>query len=302
MLQYLLNATAIWLISLVLFDVFLKKESYHVYNRFYLLLTFLLGALLPLVHWPQDAAPVMQAAVKLPVQQVLIAKEQVINAATPVSHAFDWDQVLGGIYVIGVLVAISLLLIDIVKLAAYYRGGPRTKDGKWLVIETGKEHAPFSFLNTLFVNSRAQYSDEEWEMILVHEQRHTALLHFADLLLMQAARVLFWFHPLIYVYNKRLLLVHEYQADKTAKQPAQVYGRFLVEQAILQSAPALSHSFNRSPIKNRIAMLTHRSSEIARSKLLLFIPLLIVCVFCFSQNSFSNKPKKEGNVCLYRGN
>jgi hypothetical protein len=44
MLQYLLNATAIWLISLVLFDLFLRRESYHGYNRFYLLFTTLVGS------------------------------------------------------------------------------------------------------------------------------------------------------------------------------------------------------------------------------------------------------------------
>ena len=67
MLQYLLNATAIWLISLVRFDIFLRRESYHGYNRFYLLLTFLLGALLPLWQWQDDGA-IYNAALQRPVE------------------------------------------------------------------------------------------------------------------------------------------------------------------------------------------------------------------------------------------
>ncbi len=301
MLQYLLNTTAIWLLSLVLFDLFLRKESYHNYNRFYLLFTFLLGALLPLFHWQyQYVTTITQSALQHPVQQVITAKENIITATIPLSPAFNWAQLFMVVYVTGFIVTLCILLLDLVKLVKYYHGH-KSKEDNWLVIETGREHAPFSFLNALFVHSKLQYDTNEWNMIIIHEKRHYKLLHAADLLLMQLSRIIFWFHPLVYVYNARLLLVHEYQADKTTAQP-QVYGKFLVEQAILQSAPALSHSFNRAPIKNRIVMLTHRSSEIAKSKLLVFIPLVVVCILCFSQNSFSNKPKKEGNKCTYRGN
>ena len=139
-------------------------------------------------------------------------------------------------------------------------------------------------------------------MILLHEQRHTTLLHFADLLLMQTSCIAFWFHPLVYAYNKRLLLVHEYQADNASARQPQVYGRFLAEQAVLQAAPSITHSFNRSPIKNRIVMLTHRSSAASGIKMLVFIPLALVCIVCFSKNSFSQKFERKGNIVTYRGN
>jgi len=303
MLQYLFNATAIWLLSLALFDLFLRKESYHNYNRFYLLFTFFLGASLPLFNWQHENTPItLQPLLQKPVQQIIAEKQTIITTASfPASRSFDWAQLLMIIYIAGVAIAFCLLLMDIIKLSRFYNSGTRSKQGNWTIIETGKQHAPFSFLNTLFIHSTAQYDKTEWDMIFTHEKRHYTLFHFADLMLMQVARITCWFHPLVYVYNKRLLLVHEYQADKTPSQP-EAYSKFLIEQAILNTAPTLSHSFNRSPIKNRIVMLTRRSPEIAKSKLLLFVPLVVVCILCFSQNSFSNKPKKEGNVCIYRGN
>ncbi|MFI5196911.1 MAG: M56 family metallopeptidase [Chitinophagales bacterium] len=300
MLQYLLNTTAIWLISLVMFDIFLRRESYHGYNRFYLLFTFLLGAFLPLWQW-QDNGRIYETAIGKPLHQVITAKQSIVTATTPAA-AVNWQQWLTILYLAGVLVALCLLIIEIIKLVTVYRSGKKSQQVGWTIIETGKEHAPFSFLNTLFVCSRQQYNDDEWSMIIAHEKRHTILFHIADLLLMQTARIVFWFHPLVYLYNKHLLLVHEYQADNASSQQPQVYGRFLVEQAVLQSAPALSHSFNRSPIKKRILMLTRRSSTAAKSKILVFIPLLLVCIICFSQNTYSNRPKKEGNICIYKGN
>jgi hypothetical protein len=290
MLQYLLNASAIWLISLVLFDLFLRRESYHNYNRFYLLFTFLLGALFPLVQWQGNSKP-LPATLQKPVDEVIIVKQNVIAATTHAS-TFDWQQWLFIIYITSAAIAVVLLLIETAKLITLYRSGKRSKQDTWTIIETGKDHAPFSFMNALFICSRQQYNNDEWNMILIHEKRHTALFHFTDLLLMQLAHIVFWFHPLVYVYNKRLLLVHEYQADKASGKQPQVYGKFLVEQALLQAAPTISHSFNRSPIKKRILMLTYRSSAASRLKMIVFIPLIAVSLLCFTKNSLSQK--KQG--------
>jgi len=300
MLQYLINTTAIWLISLVIFDALLRRESYHSYNRFYLLLTLMLGTLLPLWQW-QDEGKVYSKALQTPLEQVIAAKQNMVAAAAP-ADTVDWAQWLTAVYLSGVLVALCLLIVEVIKLVKFYKKGSKSLQDGWAIVETEKEHAPFSFRNTLFVCSRQQYSTDEWDIILTHEKRHSALLHFADLALMQVARIIFWFHPLVYVYNKRLLLVHEYQADNMAGSRPQAYGRFLVEQALLQSAPSLSHSFNRSPIKNRIVMLTRKSSATSRTKMLVFMPLVLVCIVCFTKNSFSQKFERHGNIVTYRGN
>jgi len=301
MLQYLINTTAIWLMSLVLFDVFLRRESYHNYNRFYLLFTFLLGALLPLIQW-QDISKPYSGTFQKPIEQIIVVKQSIVTAGTPAETTIHWQQWLFVFYLTGVLVAFLLLIADIVRLITYSNKGSKSFYDGWQVIATGKNHAPFSFRNKLFVSNRHLYSDEEWNMILLHEKRHTSLFHFIDLLLLQTARILFWFHPLVYIFNKRLLLVHEFQADNAAARQPKVYGSFLVEQAMLQPAPTLSHSFNRSPIKNRIVMLTRKSSAASRTKMLVFIPLAMVCIVCFSKNGFSQRFERKGNKVTYRGN
>jgi hypothetical protein len=106
----------------------------------------------------------------------------------------------------------------------------------------------------------------------------------------------------VYIYNRRLLLVHEYHADSSPGLQQAVYGEFLIEQALLGAAPSLATSINRSSIKRRLIMLTHKSHGRAKLKLLLVVPLLAVCLCCFTKNSLANKPNKEGNVCKWRGN
>jgi len=275
MVQYLLNATAIWLTSIIAYDVFLKKESYHGYNRFYLLFTFLLGLLLPLLLSQADITRYGASIDKV------------------VSDHTEWTQWILIAYGAGAFVSLSFLVADTIKLFSLYRSGAGYVDKGWSIIETNKAHPPFSFLDTLFVTSKDQYTVEEWNMILTHEKQHSILLHVVDMLILQLTRIVFWFHPLVYMYHNRLLLIHEYQADQASSLPPDEYGRFLIEQAVLQAAPVLSQSFNRSPIKNRIVMLNRNRSPRtgkANLKLLLVLPLTLFCLFFFAKNSYSLKP------------
>jgi len=49
-------------------------------------------------------------------------------------------------------------------------------------------------------------------------------------------------------------------------------------------------------------MLYRKSSAASRTKMLVFIPLALVCLVCFSKNTFSQHFKKNGNIVTYRGN
>ena len=106
MLQYFLNTTAIWLISLVMFDLFLRRESYHSYNRLYLVFTLLLGIFLPLYQWEGDS-PVFHRI--QPPQQVVSTKGSIVELATTASYKIGYTQYLAYLYLAGV--AVSLLVV-----------------------------------------------------------------------------------------------------------------------------------------------------------------------------------------------
>jgi len=300
MLQYLLNATGIWLLSLALFDALLRKESYHAYNRLYLLATFLLGLLVPLCRWPATTYSYEVVVLQRSVVRAVHAKEVLAIHSLP-QHV-QGISLLTFIYLAGAGIALCILLLDISKLFTFFGYTNKTRQGNWTIVETNKGNAPFSFLYTLFVNSRQQYSDNEWQMILRHEERHASLVHLADLAFILLARILLWFPPLVYVYYRRLSLVHEYQADAVAENQVKAYGTFLINQSMLAAAPHSAHSFNRSPIKNRIFMLTRKSTSSAKRKMLLLPPLTAICLLCFSGNGFARPFKQKGNSIVTSGN
>lgn len=301
MVQYILNLSAIWLLSLIVFDIFLRRDTYHTYNRLYLIFTLIMGICLPL--WTlQNSSVVYSNDISQPmVQNAATIKQTVVESAT-VQSIFNWQYYILVLYGIGVAIGLLFLIKDMILITRLYASGDKTKDGVWTIVETGKEHTPFSAFRYVFISNKNNYSADELRMVLSHEEQHGHALHFIDLLLIQLAKVILWFHPLIYIYYNRLITVHEYQADAAVDRTPTDYGKFLVEQAILQSAPALTHSFNRSPIKKRILMLTRKTSAIAKSKTLIVAPLVLICCVFFTQMAFSIDKKKKGDIVICNGN
>lgn len=306
MVHYLLNATIIWLLGLLLFDLLLRRHPGHKANRIWLLSALLLGALLPAFPWQQYALPDNTPA-NQPLYILTRTRQTIETGITPDSTGSgpDWSLLALCTYMAGALFNLALVLREAMLLVRYYRKGRKHRDGNVTVIETGQRHGPFSLLHYVFVGNKDQYSTSGWQMILQHEQAHGKLLHFADMLLLQVLQIVFWFHPLVYLYRGRLLMVHEYQADAFVIAERSTYGSFLVEQSMLRGTPALSHSFSYSPIKNRIRMLTHnQSSRFGQLRYLLTVPFLFVAVALCSQ-SFSQITQEEklgDNKVRFKGN
>jgi hypothetical protein len=260
----------------------------------------MMGIIVPSIEWQQQVT-----SYNVPLQQqvwrLTTAASQAANTKGIIAVAgFDYMFWIKVVYVAGIVLMSILLLIDVLKLTHYYRRGIKTRKDGWMLIETNKPHTPFSIMGLLFVKSRHEYNNSEWQMILEHENQHRKKVHFADLILIEFAKIIFWFHPLIYAFSNRLLLVHEYQADKAITQST--YGRFLIEQAMMHAAPSITHALSKSPIKRRIEMMNRSSSSTSKLKLLVLLPVVAVSFLCFAKKAANDVPIKTGNTCKWRGN
>lgn len=306
MFQQLLNTTAIWLLCLLAYDIFLGKETYHRYNRLYLLASLLLGAILPAINWQPDSmvySVVYDTPIQATVQQVASVKQSIETTVLPEAPELNTSLIILFIYLIGCVFSLALIAREIVMLVRFYAKGTKRKEGKWTVVETNKPHGPFSIFNCIFVSNKRMYDEKEWNILLSHEGEHIDRNHFIDIVIIQLSKVVFWFHPLVYLFQSRILMIHEYQADAVGADEPSEYGTFLIEQAMLQTTPSITHSFNRSPIKKRILMLTRRSSKAKMLKALVAIPVAFCCIFCFTNNAYSNKKGKgDGNTLNFKGN
>lgn len=293
---YLLKVTIAWGLLLVLFEVFYKHNGRFTANRLYLLLSMGLGLVLPLIPLPSSAPRVMthvaqnfQPAPATPTAAVLPPAAPAIAATG--THGLDLSLILLLIYGAGVLFLFVRCVIDLSKIARLMKHPAERLYGHQ-VIETGKVHAPYSFMGRIFITDRARYTPQELAYILEHEAAHSTRKHWLDLWLMQLACMIGWFHPLVWRYRYQLQLQHEYEADRlAADNDPYTYGHFLLQQTLLNGVPAMAHSFHFSPIKNRIYMLTQKHSLTSASwKYLLLIPALLGCTFLMARATTKTTP------------
>ncbi|MBK7763284.1 MAG: hypothetical protein IPI46_07905 [Bacteroidetes bacterium] len=290
MLQYLINISIIWIACLFVFELLFRKESFHQYNRFFLVSSLLLGLLLPLANFNTLVAA-NTLALPQPTRQLVEIKNaiQVSEISTPaLSSNYSIETILWVIYLAGVFIGILFIALEIIKLIGLYKSGIKSTESQCTIIETGQNHAPFSFFHLVFIRSRQDYNNAQWLLLITHEKEHSKQLHCLDNLFLILLRIIFWFHPLPHIYFNRLRMVHEFQADQINANDNLAYGIFLIEQNLLQGAPILAHSINYSPLKTRITMLTKkRSTSVKLIKYLSIIPLAIMLVVCCTKSAHS---------------
>ncbi len=288
MLLQLINASLIWLCSLLSYELVLKGETFHRLNRFFLLFTFVAGAILPLLPLGQtiyitNAGYSHNSNLSTPTSLVSVLQSAANPTGNLAGRSVNWWLM---IYIAGMAGSILYLLRDLLRLWTLYRHSAIHRERYWTIAETGRTHSPFSFLHIVFTGSIDQYTPQQWRMVLEHEQQHYRSGHILDLALMHLAMIILWFHPAVYIYRHKLRMLHEYEADSLRQQDIMTYGGFLLEQAVCAPPPVLTHALSFSPLKNRIQMMTKNPSRcIAQYRLFLLLPLMCLFIWCCRKTS-----------------
>ena len=314
-MDYLLKVTIAWTLFLLLFEMLYKNNTKFTANRIYLLLSMVTALLLPVIPLP-STAPAELSAVQnfytaaqsslpetvLPVQQNAVPATA--SVMQPADQSRDLMQMVGIIYMAGVLILFMKCLFELYKISQLIRRNPAEIIHGHQVITTGKIHSPYSFMGRIFLTSTAFHDPKELEYIIRHEAAHSTRKHWLDLWIFQLACIVLWFHPLIWRYRYLLQLQHEYEADAMASNEDRYnYGQFLLRQTLLNGVPSVTHSFHFSPIKNRINMLTKSQSFKAGSwKYMLLVPVLLGCTLLMATNSHDVEYPLQGNSKTFKGN
>ncbi len=162
------------------------------------------------------------------------------------------------------------------------------KSEKGYYVVESQQLPTFSFFKYLIVNTQ-QLSELEQNQILLHEETHIEQQHSYDIVLLEVVKVLFWFNPIVYLYQRKMQEVHEFLADsvvlKRYPNEWKAYAQLIVQQAIHCNVIPISNHFSKHQIKKRILMMkntqTHRQNR-SLCMYLLSIPLLGLSFLLFS--------------------
>ncbi len=288
MLHYFLQIIAFQLFFLLIYDLFLRKETFFNWNRAYLLITSILSMVLPFMKI--DSLNVMapnRFVVRLP--EVIIGKpastlDPAVAELAGITITQQTTPLWKIILIVGMSVAAIIFLIKMVRLAAMRIKNHGQWEGDLLIVKLLNSTTAFSFFHYVFLGERIP--EQNRKSILEHESVHVKEKHSVDLLFFELMRIVFWFNPLVYMYQNRMATLHEYIADAKAvkfQNKKEYYNQLLSQVFETRQFSFVNPFFKQSLIKKRIVMLSQSKSKQRNIfKYALLIPLIAGMLFYVS--------------------
>ena len=194
-----------------------------------------------------------------------------------IERAFNWQLLLTLLYIIGVIVVLSKMLLSLWRLHKIAAESEihSLADGRRIAVSE-KAKSPFSWWKTVFLNH--QDFEEGTTALLTHELGHLRLHHSADVLLVELLTALQWFNPAMWMLRADLRTIHEYEADQQVLSHGFndiQYLQLLIRKAAGQSGYSLANGISNSTLKNRVTMIMKtKSNRNSMWKLLALVPII----------------------------
>jgi TonB family protein len=275
LLIYMVKASIYLSAFYLIYYILLSRDTSYSRNRAFILLSLASAMILPCIRL-QNIKPLDLHFFGKYLSEVFITG----SAGGPGKSITDFSSITAPelcslIYVAGIVVFGLKLLSDLFNLFLLIL---RQKNSESRIIRFhGFNTAGFSALGYVFINKALK--PDEAEEIIRHEQNHLKRNHFIDIIFIGVIKSFQWFNPVIYLFNRSLRAIHEFQADQECLSsgiPVINYQSLLLNQVFRTNTFTLTNSFsNPSLIKKRMIMMTKkRTSSFASMKLLIVIPVV----------------------------
>ncbi|TXD53292.1 MULTISPECIES: M56 family metallopeptidase [unclassified Polaribacter] len=275
MINYILQVVLFQVLFLAIYDFFLSKETFFTKNRWYLISTPILSFLIPLIKIPsfQKAVP-QEYIVYLP--EIFLSPEKAIQKVMQGSNLNDSINYISILFWLGVCFFSILFLMKLGKIINLIKKYKAEQQDDFTLVFIPNQTKAFSFFNYIFLGKEIPFSQQE--KIIQHEMVHSKQKHSIDLLFFEFLKIVMWFNPMIYLYQKRITLLHEYISDGivSKKEAKEIYINNLLSNYFqVENIAFVNQFYKQSLIKKRIIMMTKKQSKkMNQLKYLLLVPVL----------------------------
>lgn len=275
---------AIYLFAFYLvYSVLLSRDTSYSRNRAFILISLLLALFFPLITLQTPKPWNIQVFGKLLSEVFVTAGNSQSKVA---EHGLSFAgllQIIYSVYIIVALIIVFKLIIDLINLL--FLIVRHRNEGSHIIRFHGFNTSGFSAMGYIFINTRL--SPEDAGDIIRHEQNHLKQNHFFDIIFIELIKAFQWFNPVVYLFNRSLRAIHEYQADQeclSSGVPIVNYQSLLLNQVFKSRAFNLTNSFsNPSLIRKRMVMMTKKkTATIASLKILIAIPVTAIVFIAIS--------------------
>ncbi len=293
MWYYLIQVVLFQAIFLMVYEVILKKEkSFHL-NRIYLMSALMISFIIPLISIPKFETLIAESSITLP---ELIINSQNDKVIANQDFGYNIWMIIYGV-VAGVILLRFIRKALVLRKLFSANKNKANKSKTYKIVDLQNSRKAFSFWKTIFIGD--QISEEERTQIILHEEIHIKERHSLDIMGLEMLKIICWFNPLIYAYQKRIVLIHEYIADEhtvNSIDKRQYIQHLLNATFNTQDVQFVNHFFKESLTKNRILMLQKTVQTKAKWKYAIALPMLIgmlIISSCLNEISAQTTEKVE---------
>ena len=298
---YLFKSTVIISVLYAGYELFLRKEAYFGFNRFYMLFTLILALFLPFFNYPvshlaaySPTLPIINIGDRL---SVYTLEEVVIRAGKNTGHLLNGYRAgtfLLLFYVSGVIFQLIRFLFRLIRLGVIIRKSDKIKAGH-ITFVLVKDTPTHSFMHWVFTDP-ALLKNGDFSKITAHEQVHISQRHTLDLLLTEILIIIQWFNPFIYLLRKRIKENHEYLTDRkivSGLTDFTSYSTLLMQHSGIIPTDILTHNFSYSLLKRRLQMMKKPKRPFRFGLGITMAAALLAAVLYACSSPETNKPKTE---------
>ena len=290
-----------WALSLsaflLLYKMCFSGSTFHRFNRFFLLGSVVVSALLPLAHITasEQMEPIAEVC-RLNTEQFETTQTLVTEVREQPTVGQRFFVFLTLAYVIYMAIQVTNWLRSVVKMLLFLRGKRIRRVGHWIrLVVHNEEYGPFSWMNYIVISDKERGFGRRASML--HELSHIKLLHPLDLVFILLCTLV---NPVCWLVMKEIKVVHEYEADDEVINHYHIrsrdYQQLLVIRTVGAEAYALACSFNLN-IKKRIIMMKKKQSTWWRlTWMAVTFPLVGVALTAFSKPKEALKEVVDSSV------
>lgn len=298
MILYLFRATLLLLVFSALYHFVLSNKNTFRFNRWYLLLTLIGSFLFPLIPFNMlfETANVFQ---NISVAQPVLLNEIVVDLTSKnVNDSFNWTSFFEICFWTGFGLVLLRFLNELRKLWRLYKKAEKVIYDNKIVCIIEQENQIFTFGTIVFVNRTLFKNLKDHNAIWLHEKTHANQLHSIDVLVIELMKILFWFHPLVYLFEQNIKMNHEYLADEAALKQTQNVKTYQYEllDYLENTNTSLASSFNFKLTQKRFIMMknkTNKWTEIVAKAVVVFGIIATITFVACSQDEIINQDIPE---------
>ena len=258
---YLVKASLMYLLCFLLYWGLFRKETFFIRNRVFLLISLILPALIPLIHFDSGSA-VANLMPEGGIERILIVSnsspatlpDPVASGFAPMvalPTPFPWETIALFMCLAGTLFFLLRMLWGYSGIIRLIIRSKRKRLEDMILVITQRKVSPFSLFRWLVIpGNKLQHPD--LDKIIRHERVHFRQWHSVDLLLSELLVAFQWFNPFAWMLRSSIIRNNEFFVDRKCLSwysDPRSYQYALLNSSLGERRIAMANSFNQGITK-----------------------------------------------------